>query len=236
MRSLFKKKLEKTSFDDPGFAKVYFESTRNDLIHEEFERSNLLKMAGNLSQANVLVLGAGPGAYASHLIEKCERLVCVDKSEEMNRIARAEVPEAEIHTADIVLEIPVTDGSFDIVISPLTFQYIEDWTALFGRIRKFLKPRGRLLFSVTNPIITPDSTDYYRTEQYNIDFSEFGKTITAFRRPLSDYFNPLLSNGFEIKEVKEPRPGSEIKTRAPELYARLNSSPLFVFFDCTLKD
>ena len=60
---------------------------------------------------------------------------------------RAEVPLAN-------LEEPLAwlgNESFDLVVSALAMDYVEDWGAPLSEFRRVLKPGGKLVFSVEHP-------------------------------------------------------------------------------------
>jgi len=50
-----------------------------------------------------------------------------------------------------ILRLPLPDASVDVAFSSLTFQWVDDLTALFTEIRRVLRPDGVLMFSTFGP-------------------------------------------------------------------------------------
>jgi hypothetical protein len=52
--------------------------------------------------------------------------------------------------------------------------------------------------------------------------------MSWYRRPLSAVINPLLSAGFQLERLLQPRPTPEFKERDPEAYDELMRRPGFL--------
>lgn len=233
----FKSNTKKSTFDDIDFAEEYLEVTQEDIVHEHYERRVMLDLVKDLSDNRVLLLGSGPGIYASKLKSKCRDIVCLDKSAAMNDLAAKKDLGIQLLTHDVSNGLPFDDHSFDTIISPLTFQYVENWDNLFREIFRVLRPSGDLYFSVTNPYLSynPKSC-YFKEEQIIVPFGELNKYVLAYRRPLSNYFNPIIKSGLTLSLVYEAQPDTRLKKLSPTVYNKLKLHPLFLFFKCIKKD
>jgi ubiquinone/menaquinone biosynthesis C-methylase UbiE len=112
------------------------------------ERIAALTPAG----ASVLDLGCGTGVpTAKILTESDHRVVGVDESEGMLRLARDQVPGAEFVHADIV-DLPPAFGPFDAVTAFFSLLMLSraDIERTFGRVRGWLKPGGYFALGMVN--------------------------------------------------------------------------------------
>jgi putative AdoMet-dependent methyltransferase len=95
----------------------------------------------------VLDLGTGTGNLALRL-PPC-RLVCVDLSAEMTRVARAKLPhDVTFVQADVLEYFDARRGPFDVVVSTYALHHLTDDEKglLFDRVRNALAPGGRAVF------------------------------------------------------------------------------------------
>lgn len=98
----------------------------------------------------ILDLGCGPGNVAKYLLEKDKTLKVygIDLSEEMIKLARKNVPEADFSNLDI-RKIDFKPKEFDIIIASfcLPFLYNEEAIDLIKKIASFLKESGIIYLS-----------------------------------------------------------------------------------------
>ena len=95
---------------------------------------------------NALEIGCGTGAFARALAKRCKRVVALDLSSEMIRVARsrsAQFENLEFQLADAMTwEFPQSHFAF--VCSIATLHHL-DQRRLLGKIRDALKPAGVLV-------------------------------------------------------------------------------------------
>jgi ubiquinone/menaquinone biosynthesis C-methylase UbiE len=119
-----------------------------------YERPATLSLLGDVGGKRVLDAGCGPGIYAEELVGRGAEVVGFDASGRMVELAKERLRgRAEISHAN--LEEPLgwlEDASFDLVVSALAMDYVEDWGAPLSEFHRVLKPGGKLVFSVEHPI------------------------------------------------------------------------------------
>jgi len=106
----------------------------------------------------VLDIGCGNGALLRALGERVKIGVGVDASAAMIEVARRESGSERLTFATINgPTLPFPDASFDVVISLLSFRYL-DWDPVMNEIRRVLAPGGKLLVvdMVTAPVEAKD--------------------------------------------------------------------------------
>ncbi|HET8782380.1 MAG TPA: methyltransferase domain-containing protein [Pyrinomonadaceae bacterium] len=95
---------------------------------------------------NALEIGCGTGAFARDLAKRCRRVVALDLSPEMIRVARSR--SAQFENLEFQLADAMTWGfpqaHFDFVCSIATLHHL-DQRALLVKIRNALKPNGVLV-------------------------------------------------------------------------------------------
>ncbi len=95
---------------------------------------------------NALEIGCGTGAFARRLAERCRRVIALDLSPEMIRVARSrssQFDNLEFTLADAMAwDFP--DSQFDCVCCIATLHHLEQ-RELLVKMRNALKPRGVLL-------------------------------------------------------------------------------------------
>ena len=119
--------------DDEGW-------TTNNHYHEY-----LLKQVPHDCE-NALEVGCGTGAFARQLAARCKRVVALDLSPEMIRVARSRAtqqPNLEFQLADVMTwEFP--QAHFDFICSIATLHHTEQ-RPLLTKMRDALKPGGVLV-------------------------------------------------------------------------------------------
>lgn len=201
-----------------------------------YERPATLSMLPEVKGKRVLDAACGPGVYSEWLIGHGAQVVGVDASSKMVELARRRLGETvDLRQAD--LSQPLTflnNETFDIVLSPLTMEYIEDWRSTFAEFHRVLCPGGHLILSVTHPFFDYKyykSSKYFETEFVSSQWSGFGDVkvrMPSFRRSLEATLNPLIEAGFCLERILEPKPTEEFKEAEPADYEELLQQPSFL--------
>jgi SAM-dependent methyltransferase len=201
-----------------------------------YERPATLSLLPDVTGKHVLDAGCGPGVYAEWLVGHGAQVVAFDVNKKMVRLAQKRLGDkAQVWLAD--LEAPLdflTDASFDIVISPLVMDYVQDWESTFREFHRVLRTGGVLVFSIEHPFLKYDlhrqTGNYYNLELVEYVWRGFGKPVNvpSYRRPLGGVINPLIKVGFVLDQILEPLPTEEFKLLEPKDYEQLMRSPGFM--------
>ena len=201
-----------------------------------YERPATLSLLPEVQGKRVLDAACGPGAHAQWLIARGAEVVGVDASQKMIELAKRRLGEgADVRYADLRKPLTFLESeSFDIVLSPLTMEYIEDWLSTFKEFHRVLRPGGHFILSVSHPFSDYTyfkSKNYFETELVGSVWKGFGAEsvhMPSYRRSLEATLNPIIDAGFHLEKILEPRPTEEFKRADPKDYEKLLQQPVFL--------
>ena len=176
-------------------------------ISDYTELPTLVALAGHVRRKRVLDVGCGPGRHARALIDKGARVTGIDVSAEMIKAAQARCAgRGRFFRADFArAEFP--RASFDLITASLCLMYAPTLQPVFQNFRRWLRPGGRLIFSIYHPVRffqkVPDF-DFARRQKVWLHLQGCDVTVWNYYHPLPDYFTALLTNGFELQSFVEP--------------------------------
>lgn len=174
-------------YDEPG----------NELI--DLEQPVVREMLAALPVGVAVDAACGTGRHAAYLASLGHTVIGVDTSPEMLAVAREKVPAAELHEADLH-ELPVPDGSADLVVCALALTHVPDLERALAEFVRVLRPGGHLVLSDSRGLIGDLSPPMVRTRADGT----FGYMQT-WHRLASDYLAAALPLGLEVRRCVEPR-------------------------------
>ncbi|KPH13737.1 bifunctional 2-polyprenyl-6-hydroxyphenol methylase/3-demethylubiquinol 3-O-methyltransferase UbiG [Chryseobacterium sp. ERMR1:04] len=227
--------MQQNKYDNTSFFKQYEKMLRSQKgLEGAGEWPALKKMLPDFSGKDVLDLGCGFGWHCRYAIENgAKSVIGIDLSEKMLEKAREINALEDIYYERKALEeVDYPAEKFDIIVSSLTFHYIESFDTLVQNIYKWLKPNGNFVFSVEHPVFTAQGNqdwayhengeklhwpvdNYFVEGKRNTTF--LGEDVVKYHRTLTTYLNSLLILGFKIKEVIEPEPSEEMLKEFSEM-------------------
>jgi ubiquinone/menaquinone biosynthesis C-methylase UbiE len=201
-----------------------------------YERPATISLLPTVKGKKVLDAACGPGVYSEWLISQGAKVVAVDASAKMVELAKKRLGETfDVRQADLSKPLTFLKNSyFDIVLSPLTMGYIEDWHSTFKEFYRVLRPGGQFILSVTHPFFDYSffkSNSYFETELVGCEWTGFSPIkvyMPSFRRSLEATINPLMEAGFRLEKILEPRPTEKFKELDPENFRELSEQPIFL--------
>jgi len=222
-------------------AAEYARAIQNNAYNSQYERPSLMAMLPSVNNSNVLDMGCGPGLYTQELIEMGAKVTAIDNSPEMIDLVKDNSGDGvRAYVQDLNDGLPLqSDSSFDLVISPLTIHYIEDWRTLFCEIARVLRPFGQFVFSTHHPMMDFESTvsgNYFDTELLTQEWNTIGAPVEVsfYRRPLTELFRAVENAGMNVVTLREGVPTEEMKLNSTETYDLISTTPTFIFVKCKL--
>lgn len=229
--------IARDAYDE--LAEEYAATVETDPYNAHLEFPATTGLLPDVEGRRVLDAGCGAGHYTAWLLERGAEVVAVDVSEAMLDHARERVEGVDaagedvsdcvaFHRADLGSPLPFDDEAFDVVVSALVLDYVEDWTATFAEFERVLRPGGSLVVSATHPFDEfplPDEANYFDVER---TAKQWSVEVPYYRRPLSAVLGPVLDAGLRLDEVLEPQPTEAFREQAPEAYEKESKRPVFL--------
>lgn len=216
--------MKENKYDDKTFFDCYSKMSRSvDGLNGAGEWHVLKQMLPNLKDKRVLDLGCGYGWHCQYAIEQgAAHVVGVDLSTKMLEIARNRNSSPLIEYQCMAIEdYDFEVDTFDVVISSLTFHYLETFDTISKNINRCLTKGGTFVFSVEHPIFTAYGTQDWIYDQngnakhWPVDnyFTEgkrkanfLGEEVLKYHKTMTTYINSLIKAGFTLTGVVEPQP------------------------------
>ncbi len=223
-------------YDDPELAAAYARVSAANVANAAYERPAVRALLGDVHGLDVLDAGCAAGEHSAWLAEHGARVVALDASETMVRLARERLGAgARVLHADLANPLDLADASFDLVLSSLTLHYLEDWLPPLREFARVLRPGGRLVLSTHHPFITADVVDGYHAVRIVDDawsgFAAEPVPVRYFHRPLQKIAGDVLAAGFVLRGLHEPQPTADADARDAAFAARLRTRPGFLIVD-----
>lgn len=195
-----------------------------DVSHNKIINPIVLELAGDLNEKTVLDAGCGNGYLSNLLAKTAKKVVGVDFTEELIRVAknRYQGDNTEFVVGDLEKLDFLNNGFFDVVICNMVLMDVENLSKVVGELSRVMKKYGILVASIIHPCFeNPPNT--YSLKNKNGDkigrvvanYFKTGLVIdkTAdyqhFHYTISDYLNSFSKVGLYLDRLVEPN-GAEI--------------------------
>ena len=234
-----------------AIAESWVSHADNNDYRNFFLMPRMLEMLGYVSGKCMLDLGCGEGGYARELKGRGADIIGVDGSETLVRVARERTAAAGLNisffyaNANDLEEISST--SCDLVVTAMSLMDGEDYPGAVREIRRVLVNGGSLLMSITHPCFSarisqwerpPDNKhellffkvdNYFDREVWEDKITrDFCAPVLRRHRPLQDYVQVLLREGFLLREFNEAEPTSD-ELKKSYRFRKLTRIPYFLF-------
>lgn len=229
-------------YDDEAIFQTYMQHRyRSENPNDTLEKPALLELLGDVRGKRILDLGCGDASFGVELLQMgCQSYTGIEASQKMVEAARqtlAGTPAQVVQTTMEAWQYP--PAAFDLAVSRLALQYVEDLPRVLRQVRPALAAGGRLVFSVEHPVITSGNRpweglslhdewilDHYFNTGLRV-VSWLGGQVLQYHRTVEDYFRALQDAGFRVEGLREGRPRRS-SFRDEETYRRRERVPLFL--------
>lgn len=171
----------------------------------------------------VLEIGCGTGRNTEKLLGFGNEVLGVDLSPGMLKVAREKLPTERLTLLEgNILELDLPFEHFDLAVSSLVVEHIQDLNLLFQRVGLVLKPGGEFYLSE----IHPERASQGILAHFVVDVSEIH--LTSFFHEDKAFVRSAEENGFEILAQETLRGTLELSAIQPKWAKHLNSPMLKV--------
>lgn len=192
--------------------------------------------------SRLIEVGCGTGHMLLALHSLVQYAAGIDSSRGMVDVARETLRETNAPVILSRIEDLFTSDKFDIAISHLSLQAIEDLSSVVRATRRLLTLDGHFVFSIPHPcfwnsyqhFVPDDEYDYMNVTRVIAPLSvrgEFVGMVPYMHRPLSEYFRILHNAQLSVSLLDEIVPEPEIEL----LYGERWVNPRYAVFHCTLR-
>lgn len=197
---------------------------------------------GDIQGLEVLDLGCGSGWFTKELHLARAKVLGIDGSAELLKIAKSSYPDLEFFEQDLTQGLNL-NREFDRIVALMVLMDIPELDLLMSSVRAALKPDGKFIFTIPHPCFfnmksTFDEetgqwfrkvTGYQKPEVWRIE--SFGGH-NHYHRSLTYYFDVLRTNRFAVTRLFEPEHiAKTAKTKKQRAF--LKSIPIFTLIEAT---
>lgn len=184
----------------------------------------LLAEVGRVPDLDVLDVACGHGRVTRELARRGARVVGVDISRELLRVAESWQLPASLTVryawADVTVAIPADLGAFDMAVCNFGLSDIDELDRALAFVAVALRPGARFVMSMLHPCF-PGGGDVSGSWPADHRYSDEGRwsatgvesslraRVGANHRMLSTYLNALTAHGFRLDRAVEPDPPAD---------------------------
>jgi len=185
---------------------VKYHQNRSKAPNDYTELPKIIELAGNVKSKKVLDLGCGTGKHAKEYLKKGAILTGVDVSEKMIELAKKSCKnQGEFLLADFE-KIKFEKESFDLINASFSLHYSKNLNHLFKQFNSWLKPNGRVIFSISHPMqyyLKIKDFDFSKSKKYWFRLNTYDVEVFNYYHPIGKYCESFISNGFQLNTFVE---------------------------------
>lgn len=149
--------------------------------------------------SNVIELGCGTGKNTTYLLEKADKIIGLDFSQEMLNKAKAKIQDkrVEFRKADLLAEWKIENDFADLITCSLVLEHIKDLDFVFNQAYKKLKNGGILFISELHPF------KQYSGSKARFETESGMQELETYIHHISEYLSVATQNRFQLVELNE---------------------------------
>jgi len=240
----------RTAWDFAADAYAKGQADGRDYYRLEFFGPAQIAMTGNVRGAALLDVGCGSGYFSRAMADGGAKVTAFDISPRMIEHARKTFGSGityEVLDAT-TLGDHYPEAAFDVVTACMSLQDMPDVPAVLRGVHRVMKPGGRFVASIEHPCSSTPFREWQRDparrkqwlcidryfEHGAMDYTwkkwSYEFTTAALHVPLETWVGWIRDAGLVIRDLREPRPTSEMVRARPDLEdaARV---PYFLMFE-----
>ena len=168
-------------------------------LTRDLDKKCTIKTLKNLDFKNVLELGCGTGKNTEWLLNKAERIIGLDFSQEMLHKAKAKIFDKRVlfKKVDLTKDWEIENNFVDLITASLTLEHIENLDHIFLQANLKLKKNGLVFISELHPF------KQYSGSKAKYETENGIKELEVYIHHISEYIDTAKNNGFKLIELKE---------------------------------
>lgn len=168
-------------------------------LTRDLDKKCTIETLKNLDFKNVLELGCGTGKNTEWLLNKAERIIGLDFSQEMLHKAKAKIFDKRVifKKADLTKDWEIENNFVDLITASLTLEHIKNLGHIFSQANLKLKKNGLFFISELHPF------KQYSGSKARYEMENGIKELEVYIHDISEYIDTAKNNGFQLIELKE---------------------------------
>ena len=168
-------------------------------LTRDLDKKCTIETLKNLDFKNVLELGCGTGKNTEWLLNKAERIIGLDFSQEMLHKAKAKIFDKRVifKKADLTKYWEIENNFVDLITASLTLEHIKNLGHIFSQANLKLKKNGLFFISELHPF------KQYSGSKASYETENGSKELEVYIHDISEYIDTAKNNGFQLIELKE---------------------------------
>ena len=165
----------------------------------DLDKKCTIETLNNLVFKNVLELGCGTGKNTEWLLNKAERIIGLDFSQEMLNKAEEKITDKRVtfKKSDLTKDWKIENNFADLITSSLTLEHIKNLDHIFSQANQKLNKNGLFFISELHPF------KQYLGSKAQYETESGTKELEVFIHHISEYIDNAESNGLKFVEMKE---------------------------------
>ena len=189
----------------------------------------------------IIEVGAGTGHLSKALRNQGFAVTAVEPSQGMYKVACEVLSGENVRLLNCSLAEMEPAQSFDLAVSHLVAQTVDDLSSFFVSMQAHLRQGGYLMFSIPHPCFYNsykrffgDEYNYMKPMSKEVSFSITKDPenvicgVPYHHRPLADYINTAVASGLVLVRFHEVYPPTEVQ----EEYGEAWEAPRYCVFVC----
>ena len=168
-------------------------------LTRDLDKKCTIETLKNLDFKNVLELGCGTGKNTEWLLNKAERIIGLDFSQEMLHKAKAKIFDKRVifKKADLTKYWEIENNFVDLITASLTLEHIKNLGHIFSQANLKLKKNGLFFISELHPF------KQYSGSKASYETENGIKELEVYIHDISEYIDTAKNNGFQLIVLKE---------------------------------
>lgn len=171
----------------------------NENKTRDLDKKSTIETLSRYDFDNVLELGCGTGKNTKWLLQKANKIIGLDFSQEMLHLAKAKITNSKVQFKknDLTKSWEVENGFADLITSSLTLEHIKNLDHIFKEANRTLKKDGLFFISELHPF------KQYTGSQARYETDEGLQKVDAYIHHISEYLTEAEKSNFTLLEIKE---------------------------------
>ncbi len=147
----------------------------------------------------VIELGCGTGKNTTYLLQKADKVIGLDFSQEMLNKAKTKIKDerVEFQKADLTANWNIENDFADLITCSLVLEHIKNLDSVFNQANEKLKNGGIFFISELHPF------KQYSGSKARFEIENGTQDLETYVHHISEYLDVASVNGFELVELKE---------------------------------